>query len=548
MLKSVSKLIILFFLLLVPSLSQAIGRDFEYRSDIGRQYSIVQHLIVSPDSSITVIFENNFGVSKLVKNVRHHLIEEKLVDIDKYKAYFDWVMLDNKPRKVITLDRYDTRYYVFSVNELHPGMHNIKWKFSAFNYISYDKDYDSFSWVLDGKSLEKKDAREMKFMVSLPSSERAKSYEITYVDDEGYIRILDPKYYTVSSDTDKCLIFNFDTNYIKGKNCNIVVRWRKGLVVEKIIAETSIVGEKADLWIAWWTFIFLLVYYAYIWNRVDGAVVNEVNASSEKVEGFSPASLLYILDERYSQNILAYTILSLAQKGYLRVIERNGIISLERLGYEDNLLSFAERAMSRVLFGQKDRVDYTSEDKHVLYQASLALKDNINKDIDLAYFKFSSLYFKVGAIVSFLSIAVVYLIPFQEVRVSLAYPVFMALINVIAFYILKNPILQGDRFRAIINGFKLFLKGHPCTVRTDSDEVINFKENMSKDMFEEYIIYACALSADNSWVSFFLKSEDSKKYKPDWYDGLAFEKFNIESYRQVIKSLTSYRDIPGRTH
>ena len=447
---------------------------------------------------------------------------------------------DSQQAEVKCLERKGRAYYYANISAFNKGRHSLIFIYRNNQKIKYDINYDSlsidigsyYSFDNNKDEFEKQEySGELeKYSFTLPNFAKISNYALTVNDENGKEKIIHSSLYTVKRNESGNYDINIPSAILNGQKAKIEFFWPKGVVTEKKnISKKGIIKEHSDVVIAWFVFFFVLVFYAYVWNRVDGAVVNEVEASSRKFKGFTPASLLYICEGTYTPKVFSLAVLNLAKKNFIKICDE-GSLYLEKQSYDDSKLSFGEKALANKLFENKDKIFYNSNDKDVLYRASVSLKENLKKEIDYSYFIFGLAYFKIGLTLSILGIFTVYCLPDQQEHVGLFFPFIMLVINALAFVLLKEPILHGDKFKACLTGFKLYLKGHPCihSITAKSTEV---KKSLAykKSEYIDYLVYALALNVDNWWTDLYLASDLRTKEENDKTSWYVKEDFSLES-------------------
>jgi len=112
-----------------------------------------------------------------------------------------------------------------------------------------------------------------------------------------------------------------------------------------------------------------------------------------------------------------------------------------------------------------------------------------------------------------------FLIWFTSIWFGLAF-VAIAAVNVVFYYLLRAPTVEGRKVMDDIEGFKMYLG----TAEQDS---LNFARRINKtpELFEKFLPYALAMDVENEWAEQFsevLAKAAAGGYQPGWYTGSAW--------------------------
>lgn len=142
----------------------------------------------------------------------------------------------------------------------------------------------------------------------------------------------------------------------------------------------------------------------------------------------------------------------------------------------------------------------------------------------IAYFSFSNVarsFFSLLFAIPFLIGEVVGIYIFTDTIPIFTTPFLFLIVimNILFYFLLKRPTVEGQKLRDQINGFKLFL-GTTERYRLDK---LNPPE-MNPSLFEAYLPYAIALDVENAWGERFNEmlrqsSIEPSTYHPTWYTG-----------------------------
>ena len=123
------------------------------------------------------------------------------------------------------------------------------------------------------------------------------------------------------------------------------------------------------------------------------------------------------------------------------------------------------------------------------------------------------------------------------------------LINIIFYFLLKAPTIEGRKIMDEIDGFKWFLSV------TEKDRM-NFHNPPEKtpELFEKFLPYALALGVENKWAEqfnevFLQLKEEGQEYSPGWYRGkfnsLAVAGFTGSLGQSLASAVSASATAPG---
>lgn len=133
-------------------------------------------------------------------------------------------------------------------------------------------------------------------------------------------------------------------------------------------------------------------------------------------------------------------------------------------------------------------------------------------------FGFEAIYFSLFAIPFLLAECfVIYIITTQFSIILVPFIFLILILNVIFYFLLKAPTLEGRSLMDQISGFRLYLK---TTERYRLKQM--HAPTITPTLFEKYLPYAIALNVENAWAAQFddvLKQAgmESAHYQPTWY-------------------------------
>ena len=324
----------------------------------------------------------------------------------------------------------------------------------------------------------------------------------------------------------------------------VAVSWPKGYVAEPSdfdrVAWT--LRDNRNLLVAAAGLLALLAYYIPVWRQFgkdpdEGVLVTRYTPP----EGYSPASLRYVRQMYYDNKVLTAAVLSLAVKGYLRIIDDGDKHELEMQepGPNAPLLAAGERELLDALFRNGLHVELENSNHKLLGRAKSAHRASLDSDYRRRYFQTNGMLNVPGAAIAVVSSIVALtigddtpLIVVLVVALSFAVLFFFA-------WIMRRPTLRGRELLDRMLGFRDYLDV------AEKDE-LNLRNPPAKtpELFEAYLPYALALDVEQRWSEKFaailsaVRDDTGRSYQPGWYDG----SFNAARLASTTNNMTSGLD------
>ncbi len=109
------------------------------------------------------------------------------------------------------------------------------------------------------------------------------------------------------------------------------------------------------------------------------------------------------------------------------------------------------------------------------------------------------------------------------------------IVNIIFYFLLKKPTLEGRKLLDKTEGFKKYLE-----VAEQEDLNLKYPPEKTPKLFETYLPYALALGVENQWAEqfteIFTTHSENKDYQPSWYSGSNWNKNNLGSFTNTVSS------------
>ncbi|MBN3038063.1 MAG: DUF2207 domain-containing protein [Candidatus Omnitrophica bacterium] len=185
----------------------------------------------------------------------------------------------------------------------------------------------------------------------------------------------------------------------------IVVSWPKGYVQEPTAEEKFgyFLKDNMAAFVGFVGLLIVLAYYLLVWAKVGkdperGTII----PLFEPEKGFSPAAMRYIMKMGYDNKIFTATIINMAVKGYLKIIESNGVFTIERLKADESVLNAQEKLISRLLLGSDNRIVLKNANHTIVSGTITKLKQSLKNNYEKIYFLTNFSYFLPGVMLSLL--------------------------------------------------------------------------------------------------------------------------------------------------
>jgi len=334
------------------------------------------------------------------------------------------------------------------------------------------------------------------------------------------------------------------------KPLTIVVGWPKGIVA--VPAPTQQIKDwLADNWIVFWPLIvFAGMFLLWFKKGRDPKPEGPLVVSYEPPEKATPAELGVLFDERTDAKDITATIIHLAVKGYLNIIEspkKNSLIpsssyvfELNKLAPQDATLTNYEQGIINGLFGVGasvgDQVDVSSLQNSFYAVANVAKAQMDAAAVARGWFVKSPTAVRavyMGAGIAYLVLVAFFLYNALVAAFGTSGPVaavalFLPGAIILFFgYFMPARTLKGTEAYAQALGFKEYLSKAE-KYRLKWDEKVN--------IFEAYLPYAMIFGVVDKWSKAF---EGIDKQPPSWYRGGMMNGWSPLLFANTLTNATS---------
>lgn len=434
--------------------------------------------------------------------------------------------------------RNGVRTYFGSSNRfVEHGIHTYAFRYRASRMLGFFEEHDELYWNVTGFDwafpIDKASASVRLDFDVAPSNIKITAYTGPWRSRE--------QDYTGFVDADGIAHFEANSPLAALDGLTIVVMWPKGYVAEPTSMRRAgwLLRDNLNLLIVLVGFAGVLAYYIPVWKRhgkdpEEGVLVTRY----EPPDGFSPASLRYIRQMYYDDEVMTAAIVNLAVKGYLRINDLGSEHTLFKLdaGSDAAPLAAGEKELYDALFEDGKRVVLEQDNHELLGGARSAHRKSLKQDYKQHYFRINALL-NIPAVLIVLGSTLLALAlggppSFTVIGVVVA----MFLTMVFFAIIMKRPTLRGRKILDQMLGFKDYLE----VAEKDEMNLRNPPEK-TPQLFEAYLPFALALGVDQAWSEKFAKvlasvrGPDGRAYQPSWYSG----DWNSANFSESVSSVSS---------
>jgi uncharacterized membrane protein YgcG len=314
---------------------------------------------------------------------------------------------------------------------------------------------------------------------------------------------------------------------------------------------------RAPVFIALGGLALLLFYYYSIWIRVGRDPPGRVIIPEYEMQKTqSAASMRYLQRMGYDNTCFAAAVLSLAVKGYLRIVQDNGVLGIGKSftliretqsGNEQRPLSEDEQTLLSQLFETGDMLELKQANYSVIGDSRTEHKDSLKRRYSSGFFKINGGWHALGVIFSILIGIAALSLPgasgawpswyFTTAAgwLTLGAGVCGLVANGVFGKLLKAPTVAGRQAMDHIEGFKMYLE---VAEGEDLKRVTRPPPPLTPLLYETYLPAALALGVEQKWAQRFASvfEMQAPNYSPGWYAGSAFNVSQIAGFSSQLGS------------
>ncbi|MDA0992662.1 MAG: DUF2207 domain-containing protein, partial [Proteobacteria bacterium] len=426
-------------------------------------------------------------------------------------------------------------YFGSSDRLLSPGDYTYTYRYEAGRMLGYFDAVDELYWNVTGHDWSfpiDRASASVSFDFDMPVNELAL---VAYTGPHGVAG----SDYTAVVDATGVAQFQTTRELALNEGLTIALGWPKGIVAEPGDLQKLVwlLADNVNLLIVVAGLIATLSYYIPVWqNYGKDPSPGVIFTRYEPPAGFSPASLRYIENMGYDDEVMTAGVVSLAVKGYLQIEDDGGTHTLHRKDPDGHSGSLAtgERALHAALFSGGDELVLIDENHAIVGGARKAHEKSLKRDYHKRYFVTNGLLNLPPILISIISTMVAILVgPSLAVFAVVA----LMVVTIITFgIIMKTPTASGRRLLDASVGFREYLE------IAEKDE-LNLRNPPEKTpmLFERYLPFALALGVDQQWAERFsrifanLKGPSDSAWQPSWYNG-SWNSFDLSANTSNLSS------------
>ncbi|MDR2205632.1 MAG: DUF2207 domain-containing protein [Flavobacteriaceae bacterium] len=284
-----------------------------------RIISFHSDIFVDRNSELTVtenieVYSNS---EQIQRGIFRALPLERNVDNRKFRVKYDIISISKNGIE----EKYHTKiangfYYIYIGNEnifLQPGNYDYQIKYKTENQIGFFEKYDELYWNVNGSQWTFL-TENISATVHLPKGSQI-------IQNQCYTG----NYGSASQNCESKILSENEiewsaSNLYSRENLTIAVGFKKGIMIPP--PPPSFMEKYGILIAGFLVFLFLFGYYFVTWQKygVDPQKPT-VYPQFNSPENLSPASIGYIKTERFQNNMLTASLVNLAVKGFVKIIE-----------------------------------------------------------------------------------------------------------------------------------------------------------------------------------------------------------------------------------
>lgn len=483
----------------------------------------VTDITINSDSSFlvretqTVQFEGQF--SFLQRGIALRKLK-KITDIKVYDA--NWIPL---PPEQIEINRSGDEVVVRISFQAQDEVKSWIFEYKVLGGIGFYEDFDELYWnaISDKREVP---IDKVLAVVHLPQDVSSSVLKKKLFIGPAGSKYESSNYLMVDAHT----IDYWGENIRPYVNFTIVAGFPKGIMQKDWWLEIS-----SYLW-----FIIPLAVFAFLfwlwWTRGrDPRVKETIIPQYEPPKDLSPAEMSVIIHERLHSKDISATLIDLACRGYLKIIEnekspKDYILQRQSKAISDTLLKPYEQLVLEGVFGVQQEVNLKDLKEKFYTNIPEIKKAILNKVTQDGYFKRNPnsviiRYVLLGVLVLIVSVL---LVAFSLVSITGFFAILLTgILTAIFGWFMPCKTLKGAEAKWHAIGFKDYLQ---------VAEKFRLESNVDPKIFDKYLSYAIVLNVANKWAERF---SDIYKGSPDWYVSSDTSSYSFIIFSSNLSSMTN---------
>jgi uncharacterized membrane protein len=316
------------------------------------------------------------------------------------------------------------------------------------------------------------------------------------------------------------------------------VAWPKGYVKELTFVEKLIFFLRSNLIVLFGLMGLAFVTYLYYkaWKKVGidphkGTII----PLFDPPEGFSPADTAFLHRMQMTQRAFTSAIVSMAVKGYLKIINTNKKYSFERISTDTTVLTPEEQALASALFSTGEIIELDNKYHNTFIRAQNLEHNALQKKMKPRYFSLNTKHLGKGFMVSVVWAVLAFMIS-PSPTIPIVFCVILTLLVILFAWLIKAPTVEGRALMDEIEGFKMYVN-----VAEKQQLDLLHEPDMTIERFEKLLPYAIALGIENQWGRKFENAmtkslQEAQSYRPAWYAAAGATAFSPRQFTSTMGS------------
>ena len=288
---------------------------------------------------------------------------------------------------------------------LRPGEHTWTLSYTTDRQLGYFDDHDELYWNVTGNgwgfTIE-----EASSTVRIPRGFPREGARLAgYTGPEGSRE----RAYTASVDETGAARFAATRSLLPREGLTIVAGWPKGIVREPP-REERVAGFLRDnraafTGLAW--LVVVLSYFLAAWFLVGrDPARGTIIPLYEPPKGFSPAQIRYLWKMGYDHKAFSAAVINLAVKGYIGIVEKDGVYTLSATRVGKGELAPEEKRIEAAVFTVSMGLTLEQKNHEVIRAAITGVQGELKRRCEKTYFVTNVGYFVGGILLSALALLV----------------------------------------------------------------------------------------------------------------------------------------------
>lgn len=398
--------------------------------------------------------------------------------------------------------------------ELQPGVYNYSLSFRTTRQIGFFDDYDELYYnAIGGDWAFTIESATVTLKLPQGANVVQKAAYSGYAGSTG----CDCEY------TESGNVFSLTTTrpLQPREQLTIAVAWPKGFVTRPpvIARAANFLKDNLHILFALAGLAGVIMLYYRRWKAIGkDPTKGTIIPLFDPPEGFSPADTGYLSSMGMKEEVITSALVSMAVKGYLKIIHTKKKYSLELVPGSATELTPEEKALASALFSSAQEIVLDNKNHELFLKARMEAEKTLKGKMIPEFFNLNFKHLLPGVLLSVALVALTFAIsPTPAVPVILI--ILLVGLGILFTWLIKAPTPRGRALMDEAEGFKMYLS-------VAEKERLNLvhEPELTVERFESLLPYAIALGVENEWGNRFENAlkrsmQDTKTYNPAWYVG-----------------------------